>query len=88
MITIHKYELELNTFQDISTHCGFCILDVQVQNGVPCLWVQVDTDQPKCKQGIIIHGTGHPLNEHIGEYIGTVQLDLEDVLVLHVFMEQ
>ena len=58
------------------------ILTVQVQGEDVCVWARVDTDfAPKTRQ-FGFYGTGHPLPEDPGVYVGTVQLG---PLVWHVF---
>ena len=48
-------------------------LCVQVQNGVPCIWWEVDPDQPQSDAEIFTVGTGHEEGP-LATYIGTVQM--------------
>jgi hypothetical protein len=51
--------------------------------GVPCLWAAVDPDTKTIKHRVYCFGTGHPLPEKLGAYLGTVTLG---VLVLHFYL--
>jgi len=84
METIWKYELEITDRQSIEMP-EFCeLLSVQVQNGVPCLWVKVNTDIPENLVTIVIYGTGHPIKEVGLKFIDTFQVG---ELVFHVFRQ-
>lgn len=87
MRTIHKHYLEPTDFQKIDTFEGWKPLAVQTQNGIPFLWVEVDTDNRRVRQAIFTHGTGHELNRKAGHYLGTYQLQ-GGALVFHVFAEE
>ena len=63
------------------------VLCVQVQNGMPYLWVIVrDTDAYKTTRTYSTYGTGQGHNEITGRYIGTYQLH-DGAWVFHVFEE-
>ena len=81
---IWKYKLESLVSQTIRMPQGAKILTVQIQNEVPCIWVEVDICQKTKKENryILIHPTGREINLTRQIYIGTFQLDQ---LVLHVF---
>ena len=83
MQRIFKYELEVADHQTIQMPTGAQILCVQIQHGVPCLWVLVDPQSTKEKQTIRVYGTGHMI-ERDGDYVGTFQTN---GLVFHVFAE-
>jgi len=66
MKTIYKYQIKIDDSQQVETH-RFCTpLSVQMQNGVPCMWVMVDT------------GHAVPDNFYVGGdhnmFLGTIQL--------------
>jgi hypothetical protein len=89
--TVHKFELETVDLQVIETHKKAKLLYVATQRGKPCLWAQVDTDQPMARRMVATHGTGHPIVPHntldgliLPKYVGTYQL-MEGALILHVF---
>ena len=76
MKVIYKYPLEVTDDQFINIPKNFQILTVQVQNGCPCLWVEVDPESPVVYAHIVIIGTGHPIhNDDEMKYIGTFQLE-------------
>ena len=63
---------------------GAEVLTVQTQNGCPCMWAMVDSDQRIEVRTFQAYGTGHALPDTPTEkkYIGTFQMD---VLVFHLF---
>jgi len=54
MKTIWKYELENISEQTIEIPHDSTLLDVQVQNGMPCIWALVDPDNIKCTRRLVI----------------------------------
>lgn len=84
MNTIFKYPINITDRQTINIPRNAKILCVQTQHEKPCLWAKVDSDEPLVHRMIITHGTGHPIPETTGEYIGTYQLK-SGALVFHVF---
>lgn len=88
MATIWKYELnEDRELQTIEMPYLAKILCVQLQRGVPCMWVAVD-DAPTVIRTFRIVGTGQ---EYPGaalstanQYVGTVQSEFGN-FVCHVF---
>lgn len=84
MKTIWKYELQPVDFQTLEMPKDSRILCCQTQNDNPCLWAVVNPKAETVKRKIRIAGTGHPLQEGVTEYLGTVQT-LDGRLVLHVF---
>lgn len=75
--------------QEIEMPADSELLSVQVQNGLPCLWAVVDPSAPKAMVRFRVHGTGHPLEEDIDEWIwlGTFQMH-GGGLVFHVFFHE
>lgn len=73
--TIWKFELEVIHLQDIYMPDGAILLDVQVQNGVPCLWARVDPLAPLVPRGFVTHGTGHAVPDTTVAYVGTYQIN-------------
>ena len=62
---------------------GAKILHVDLQNGIPCFWVEVDPEQPKKEdRHFSLVGTGFPYNPAGVDYIGTFQ---QPPFVWHVF---
>lgn len=83
MRKIYKYALEIVDRQALYIPGHAKLLDVQIQNGVPCLWALVDTNEEERERVIQIFGTGHPAEE-AGAYVATFQFGLS---VFHVFEE-
>ena len=84
MVSIWKFALQTIDKQKIKMPVGAELLTVQVQNGEPCLWARVDTEEPIEPRQIAIHGTGHELPDSTRKYIGTYQM-AGDTLIFHVF---
>jgi hypothetical protein len=84
MQTIYKYPLSRLDVEDIEMPQGAKPLAVQVQGGQPCLWALVDPDRPKEVRRFLTFGTGHPVSENVGAYLGTFQL-IAGSLVFHLF---
>jgi len=84
MISIWKFNLQTIDKQEVLMPVGAEILTVQIQNGEPCLWARVDTEQRVEMRRIAIHGTGHELPDTTGKYIGTYQM-ANATLIFHVF---
>ena len=81
---IWKWELEITDRQELSMPVAARLLDVQMQNGRPCLWASCDENAQRVQRIIDIYGTGNPMPENPGEYIGTFQVE-GGLLVFHVF---
>lgn len=86
MQTIHKYKIEeITDLFEIEMPRGAKVLTVQLQQGTPCIWAQVDPKQPMDKRQFRLAGTGHPLDESTRrEYIGSFQMSNE-TLIFHLF---
>ncbi len=65
---------------------GAKILTVQEQHSKPMLWALVYPVMKTEIRKFNTYGTGHPIAEEPGKYIGTFQLDKGN-LVFHVFEE-
>ncbi len=81
---IYKYPIPVDDTLVVGMPDGAQILTVQVQDGQPCLWALVDPTAALRMRHIDIYGTGHPMAEHPGRYIGTFQLH-DGRLIFHVF---
>jgi hypothetical protein len=84
MITIYKYQFEIENFVFIEMHKNAKILSVQMQNDIPTIWAIVQTDNVKEKRRFFIIGTGQPFNQNvwISGFIGTIQ---QPPFVWHIF---
>lgn len=82
---IWKFPLAIADEQDILMPGDASLLAVQMQHGVPTLWVLVTPDAPTVRRRLRIVGTGHPCDDvTAAQYVGTFQLH-EGALILHVF---
>lgn len=86
---IYKYPFAVNDTAAIAMPLGACILSLQVQHGVPCLWALVDPEQPVETRSFRIFGTGEEIDIDIpvvtrSRYIGTFQL-LGGDFIWHMF---
>jgi hypothetical protein len=80
--TIHKYPLAITDTQVIESHSFAHPLTVQMQNGQLCLWAVVDTSRRVATYPVTVVGTGHPMQETPGHYVGSAQ---DGPFVWHVF---
>ena len=84
MKQVFKYPIPIRDDFSLALPGGARILDVQVQNGVGCIWALVDASIPPIMRRFRLAGTGHPLNEPHLIHIGTFQLE-GGALVFHLF---
>lgn len=84
MITIFKYDLLVEDYQEIQMPSKAKILSVGVQNNEIKLWALVETNTKVEPRRIRIAGTGHDITEDIVAFLGTVQLH-SGRLVFHIF---
>lgn len=83
--SVWKYELRMTDAQTVGMPESAQLLSVDIQNGKLCLWALVAVDfKARVNRKIIIHGTGHPVSDSIGAFVGTVLMD-SGALVFHVF---
>jgi hypothetical protein len=85
---IWKYILTIEGKQTLMMPEAARLLCVQMQDGIPCLWAVVDKDSAKVlakrePRTVFTVGTGHPMPEECGKYVGTYQP--MNGLVFHVF---
>lgn len=81
---IWKYTLIVVDRQTLFLPEGARILTVQMQDYAPQLWAIVDESEPSEPREIAIYGTGNPMPDEPGIYIGTFQMH-DGALVWHVF---
>lgn len=82
---IWKFELTESGIQEIELRKGYEFLTLQMQNGIPCIWVLLNSNEEKITESFEIYGTGHEIHYDMGisrEYLGTFQ---ETYLVWHLF---
>ena len=81
--TIWKFPVPLKDTFKVEMPSDSEVLCVQLQDGQPTIWAVVDPSSPKVETPFIIHGTGHPISDEAGSYVGTFQLS--NGLVFHLF---
>jgi hypothetical protein len=76
MRTVYKYPFQVADRFTLELPEDFWPLSVQVQDGVPCLWVLMDTEKPRATFTFSVFGTGRPIRKglDIDGYIGTFQM--------------
>ena len=86
MRQIWKYPLALVDKQTIQMPTGAEVLSVQLQEGVPYMWVLVGPEPERVERIFHVYGTGHPIPNYISKrmFIGTWQYP---GLVFHLFEE-
>ena len=85
MKTIHKFPLGLEVGQPIAVEVAHNarILHVDVQHGMPCLWMLTDTALVPGVRYFVLTGTGFNLNSlDTDRHVGTVIID---GFVWHIF---
>ncbi len=80
---IFKYPLVIGN-QNISIPAVHKPLCIQMQNGMPCLWAEVDPSEAAVWKHVLIVGTGHPFHPEGFSYVGTVQ---DGPYVWHCYVE-
>ena len=83
--SIWKYTLDVTDEQSVVLPSGSRLLTVQVQNEIPTIWAEVDTEAlDRERYTLRTYGTGHWVDDDPGVYLGTYQL-MEGRLVFHVY---
>lgn len=84
---IWKYPIEIILGrQTVLMPRNAIILCVQAQGNEPQLWALVDTEAPEAARKLLLFGTGHPITEPLGSYVGTFQIQAYGgAYVWHVF---
>lgn len=88
MRAIWKFPLQLVDYQEVIVPGGVGPLCVQVQDGAPCLWAEVDPDASSGALAVMIFGTGHALDESEHKrfrYLSTFQMH-GGALVFHAYV--
>jgi hypothetical protein len=87
MRTIYKYQLAVQDAQTVVMPPSAVLLTVQVQYDIPWLWALVDPKNPPSElRTLLTCGTGQPVPNKAGRYLGTYQLYSGEA-VFHVFEE-
>jgi len=85
MNKIYKYQLGTVDTQSIIMKQGYKILDLQLQRGIPCVWVLIDPNNNNSLVEFRTYATGQTVDERSNEYIGSYQLYGGDA-IFHVFI--
>ncbi len=80
MKTVHKFPFYNTPF--IHMPEGAKALTVQLQDGLPVIWAEVETDRPKVPRRFLLVGTGHAMTDEPTAYVGTFQ---DGGFVGHIF---
>lgn len=83
---IYKYPFPLSATFSLDLPKDATILSVQVQDGIPCMWVlfvKQDVQETESRFFTLI-GTGHEIDDGWLHYIGTFQRS-DGATILHLF---
>lgn len=79
------YKIAMNyPVQTVELPRGAFNLDVETQDGKPCMWFEVDPSAPPEQRTFVAHGTGHRV-EYGEVYIGTAHNVEHGGLVFHIY---
>lgn len=84
MSVIWKYQLPLEPVFTLAVPLGATALHVAIQDGVPCLWAQVDPAAETTPRTLHMSGTGDLIPDGL-IHLGTVQMN---GYVWHYFEER
>ena len=81
---IWKYTTPVVDLLEISMPTGARVMTVQLQRDHVAMWAIVDPEVERERRRFAFYGTGQPMPEDPGAYVGTVQ-EADGVLVWHFF---
>lgn len=84
MTTIYKYEFPIEDTVPLYLPRGAKPLCVQLQDGTPCIWMQVVPSNSSVTRNLRIFGTGQPIATDRLSYVGTIQMEQ---YVWHVYLQ-
>ena len=87
MKTIWKFPIEIADVQEIMAPGGSTVSINYVgldPTGTPCIWCEVEPAKPKSALKIYVVGTGHPIPEDGGRFVGTF---VQPPFVWHVYAD-
>ena len=87
MTTVYKYILPVTDRSTLSMPHGARIIKAHMQRGSIALWAIIDTTVTHEPVRFHVYGTGHPMADTVGPYVGTVH-DEQLGLVWHIFKVQ
>ena len=85
MRAIHKFPLPVTAIQSVTMQECVKPLSLQLQDGTPTLWCEVDTWHPSVQRQVFCVVTGGQVPTWPCEHIGTVQL--RNGLVFHYYLD-
>ncbi len=85
-VEIRKYPFEVVDSFELELNRRSPVLSVQVQKGVPVMWVPFDTEKQTAMRTFRVFGTGQPIEGDASKlkYVGTFQMQGGD-FVGHLF---
>jgi len=85
MRTVFKYPFDAGVVIQVDVPEPGKIVDVAAQNGIPCVWIEVDPEKPTRRRDFELIGTGHTIFDTPRRWhVGTCHLPAMN-LVLHVY---
>lgn len=81
---IWKWTLAIVGRQQVSMPRGAKLLAAQMQGEHPQVWALCDENAERAPRMMAIYGTGNPVPDQPGQYVGTFQL-ADGALVFHLF---
>lgn len=85
MRTIWKFPFPITDEFELNIPLGAKMLHVEEQHGIPCLWAECDPGKEARSMEFVLYGTGHPMEEYVGQvYVGTF-LSMDGDLVFHLY---
>ena len=82
-MTIWKFPFNIDDCVVLELPYKYKVVHVDVQNGLPCMWILHEPNDPKFTRKFYIFGTGHPINEKLFDrHITSFQMGQ---FVWHVF---
>lgn len=81
MRTVWQYEIQIEESFTIELPVGAVVVAAQMQQGNPCMWVDLNSTAPKKKRLFHVVGTGHGVPPG-AKHVATVQAP---PFVLHLY---
>lgn len=83
--SVWKFPIEITDEQTITAPGGdFAVTLVgRDSTGAPCIWALVDIDAVMTQRRVVVHGTGHPVEEDPSTHVGSF---VDGPFVWHVFI--
>jgi hypothetical protein len=82
MKTVWKYQVPIGHQVTLEIPFGGIVVHTESQDDVICLWVEVESSNPKAHRSFKVFGTGHEIQMPYAIHVGTVQ---QGPFVWHVY---